>query len=98
MPWTCDKDGGAVIDAITVDGSDACGCDTCRKRALVQGVIGTADAGASGLADAIRYLNVDEWNDIAQAHRIVDLYRQAFVRIADDLRQAVGDRPLVVKH
>lgn len=97
MPWNCDK-GGPVRDTIRVDGSDACDCDTCRRRALVQAAIGTADAGASGLADAIRYLSVDDWNDVPQAYRIVDLYRQAFARLADDLRQAVGDRDLVRKH
>lgn len=98
MGITCDKDGGPVVNTIRVDGADACDCDTCRRWTLVQGAIGTSDAGSSGLQDAIRYLNVDEWNDVPQAHRIVDLYRQAFARMSDDLRQVVGDRPLRRRH
>jgi hypothetical protein len=98
MAWLCDKADRPVVSIIKVDGSDACDCESCRRHALVQSAIGTADAGANGLADARRYIDPRQWNDLARADSIVEIYRKAFARMSDELRQAVGDRPLATKH
>lgn len=98
MAWLCDKADRPVVSTIKVDGSDACDCDSCRRFALVQSAIGAADAGMTGLADAQRYIDPSKWNDLARADHIVEIYRKAFARMSDELRQAVGDRPLATKH
>ena len=96
--WTCDKEDRPVVSSIRVDGSDACDCESCKRHTLVQRAIGSADAGASILADVLRYLDPNDWNDVAEGRRLVELNRQIFSMMQDELRQAVGDRPLKTKH